>query len=184
VKRAAPGVARRYARALLDVALDKGDPSALRSELDQAAFLLREKKDLSALLSHPAVGAERKKQVLDKVFRAAGASDLLVRLLELLVERQRVALLPAVATAFADLSNAQRGVVAAEVVSATGLDEAQKAALRDAVGQLTGRQVELQASVEPAVLGGLLLKLGGLTYDGTLRARLRALRQRLGGASA
>jgi F-type H+-transporting ATPase subunit delta len=179
--RAAPGTARRYARALLDVALEKEEAEALRAELEAMVAVIAAHPDLAALLANPVVSAERKKKLVSAVASRAKASDLLTRLLTLMGERDRLDLLPMVAAAYAKLWNAHRGVVAAEAVSATALDEAQTRAVARALGAATGREVDLRSRVDPRLLGGMLVKMEGRTYDGSVRARLLALRRTLAG---
>lgn len=180
--RGAPGTARRYARALLDVALEKGEAEALRAELQQMAALIGGHKDLSALLGNPAVSAERKRKLVAAVAGQAKASELLTRLLTLMGERDRLDLLPMVGAAYARMWNAHRGVVPAEAVSALPLDESQSRAVAKALGAATGREVDLHTRVDPRLLGGMLVKMEGRTYDGSVRARLTALRRALSGA--
>lgn len=180
VRARAPGAARRYARALLDVALQQGDPEALRRELRETAALLAAQKDLRSALEHPALSAEAKKKVIGAVW-GTRASPILRRLLGLLADRGRIALLGAIEGSFTALWNAHRGVVAAEAVSAAALDEAQTRAVAETLRKATGKDVELATRVEPALLGGLMVKMAGKTYDGTVRGRLRGLRQRLVG---
>lgn len=179
--RGAPGTSRRYARALLDVALEKGEAEALRAELAAMVAVIAAHEDLSALLAHPAVSAERKRKLVSAVAGRARASALLTRLLTMMGERDRLDLLPMVEAAYAKLWNAHRGVVAAEAVSATPLDETQTRAVARALGVATGREVDLSARVDPRLLGGMLVKMEGRTYDGSVRARLLALRRTLAG---
>jgi F-type H+-transporting ATPase subunit delta len=178
VRRSTSGVARRYARALLEVA-GVSRAAGVREELEAWAALLRDNPDVQTALRHPAVPAEKKKAVLTAIGGATGASDLLQRLLALLQERDRLALLPDITAAYVTLWNAQRGAVAAEVASALPLEAAQREAVQAAVGRASGRQVELQTRVDPGLLGGVLLKMEGRTYDGSVRGRLRALGERL-----
>lgn len=170
---------RRYARALLDVALAKGVAESLRRELREAVVLLGSQRDLGEVLDHPGLPAERKRAIVGRIWNKQQAGELLRRLLELLVERGRLALLATIEQVFGELWNAQRGVAAAEAVSAVALDEAETRALARALEKATGKTVELVNSVDPAVLGGLLVRLEGKVYDGTLRAQLGALRERL-----
>ena len=179
--RGAPGTARRYARALLDVALQKDAAEALRAELQEMAAVIAAHPDLASLLANPAVSAERKKKLVSAVASRAQASDLLTRLLTLMGERDRLDLLPLVSAAYAKMWNAHRGVVAAEAVSATPLDEAQTRAVAGALGKATGREVDLASRVDPRLLGGMLVRMEGRTYDGSVRARLLALRRTLAG---
>lgn len=183
MKPRAQGAARRYARALLDVALQQNEAEALRRDLREAVALLAAQKDLRSALEHPALPAEAKKKLVEAVWRGRG-SKILGRLLGLLAERGRMELLPAIEESYGALWNAHRGVLAAEAVSAVPLDEGQTQAVADALRRATGKAVELQTRADPALLGGLLVKMAGRTYDGTVRGRLRALRQRLVGAAA
>jgi F-type H+-transporting ATPase subunit delta len=182
VKRAEVTAARRYARALLEVAFQAadGDPARLRRELDEAVQLLESQRELDDALGSPAVPLDAKRKVVEAVWREA--SPLLRRLLSLLVERGRTALLPAIAATYRQLWNAARGVLPAEATSAEPLSAEELGAVERAVGRAVGRDVELTAAVDPEVLGGLLVRVGGQVYDGTVRGRLRALRERLAAA--
>jgi F-type H+-transporting ATPase subunit delta len=173
--------ARRYARALVEVAAAKGEADAVRSELRRAVALLAREKELAASLAHPGLPAEKRKALVAAVFK--DGTELTRRLLTLLVERGRLSLLPRIEQVYTALYNAQRGVVAAAAVSAVALEESQRQALERAIAATTGRGVELATAVEPAVLGGVVLKMDGRVYDGTVRAQLEALRARLSGAS-
>jgi F-type H+-transporting ATPase subunit delta len=170
--------ARRYALAALEIALKAGTADALRDDLRGARALLSRSAELAEILSHPAVPAEQRRAVLERLLRKR-ASELGGRLLGLLAERGRIGLLPAVADAYDELLNAERGVVVADVVSATPLDQSQLRALAGALRQVSGRDTELRPRVVPEVLGGLKVELDGKVYDGTVRARLAALRERL-----
>lgn len=175
------GAARRYARALLAVALEKGDPAELGRELQQAVELLDAHPELQKVLTHPAISAERKRLIASAVFK--GASDLFSRLLQLLVERERTLLLPDVAQAYHTLWNTQRSVVAAEAVTASALAAEQASGLATALGRATGKTVELKNAIDPEILGGVLVKMEGRIFDGTVRGRLKSLRQQLVGGS-
>jgi F-type H+-transporting ATPase subunit delta len=182
-----PATARRYARALLDVAVAKGEAEALRGELGAMAEAIEAHDALKALLANPAVSPERKRKLVAAVAEKAGASALLARLLALMGERDRLGLLGMVAAAYAKMWNAHRGVLAAEAVSAVPLDEAQTRSVTEALRAATGREIDLRARVDPRLLGGMLVEMEGRTYDGSVRARLVALRRAMagtGGASA
>jgi F-type H+-transporting ATPase subunit delta len=179
VRRGELTAARRYARALLEVAFQsaEGDPAALRRALTAAAALLEAQPELRDALASPAVPLEAKRNLVQSVWQ--GATPLLRRLLEMLVERGRLGLLPSIASTYGQLWNAARGVLPAEATSAVPLSEEQQAAVQRALGRATGRDVELTTAVDAALLGGLMVRVGGQVYDGTVRGRLRALRERL-----
>jgi F-type H+-transporting ATPase subunit delta len=174
--------ARRYARALFDVAQQQqGDCEALRREIREAVALLGSHKELRAALEHPALSTEAKRKLVEAVWAPGRTSPLLARLMALLADKGRIGLLAAIDESFGALWNAHRGVVAAEAVSAVPLDEAQTRAVTEALRKATGKEVELQTRADPALQGGILVRMAGMTYDGTVRGRLRALRQRLVG---
>ena len=172
-------VARRYAHALLDVALRDGSAETVRNEMRAAVALLSEHKDLAAALTHPAISHERKERVAGAVWTDARASVLFRRLMGLLVERDRVGLLPAIEAAFTSRWNDQRQVALAEIVSAVELGAVETQAITAAFESVTGKRVEAQSALDPALLGGVLVRIGGRSYDGTVRGRLQALRERL-----
>ena len=170
-------LARRYARALLYVAGREGTEAilALRDELRAFSPLVSGHAGLRRALLHPGLGAEPRRRVLAALADRAGATVLLRRLLDLLASRDRVALLPDVTETYAELANAARGVASVEAAAAVALTDAQSRALAAALGGA----VELRTRVDPGLIGGLLVRKGGRTYDGTVRMRLAALRRRL-----
>ena len=173
------GIARHYARALLDVALQGGSAETLRGELRDAAGLLAENKDLTEVLANPAISPERKKAIVLAVWAEGRGSALFRRLLSLLVDNRRIDALPAIESAFGALWNAHQHVASAEVVTAFALDAGQQGQLASALEKALGMGVEMRMTTSPAVLGGVLVRVAGKSYDGTVRASLRALKERL-----
>lgn len=173
-------LARRYAKALFDVAGAQGAaPAALERELAELVGLIEGSDGLRRALLGPTLRAAARRRLVDALAEAGQASPLLRRLLVLMAERDRLALLPALAEEFAEVRNARDGRVSAEAVTAVPLAAPQRATLASALGEAVGKQVQLKARVEPALLGGVLVKLGGRSYDGSVRGRLAALRARL-----
>jgi F-type H+-transporting ATPase subunit delta len=182
VKAGARPLARRYARALLDVCLAQpkdGAPEKVREDLETLAAVLQQHRELGGILQNPAVGAETKKKIATGLAAKTKATTIVRRLLDLLADRDRLFLVPQITEAFAEVWNAHRGVTAAEAISAVELPPAQTAALAAALGGVAGGEVELRSRVEPQVLGGLVVRMGGKTYDGSVRGRLSALRETL-----
>lgn len=178
------GAARRYAHALLDVARESADPQAVGEELAAAAGVLSSERSLRALLANPAVPAKAKHGVVEALSKKAGWSDLMRRLLTLVVERGRSEALPEIARAYTRLWNAERGVVEAEVRAAVELTAAQKRNLAAAIEKATGQKADVRLELDPELLGGLVLRMGGRTYDGSVRSRLAGLRRRMAGAAS
>jgi F-type H+-transporting ATPase subunit delta len=170
-------LARRYARALLEVAERSGENAtlALRDELRAFWPLVSGHAGLVRALVLPGLRPELRRRLVAAVAERAGGSILLRRLLDVLASRDRVALLPDVVETYAQLANAARGIVSAEAVSAVPLAAEETRALAAALGGA----VELVTRVDPELVGGVLVRTGGKTYDGTVRTRLDALRRRL-----
>jgi F-type H+-transporting ATPase subunit delta len=177
MKKVPLSVARRYARALLDVAIEKGNAPAMADCLREAAALLAQHADLRSAILHPALAVDKKRKIAKAIW--GGGDPLFDRLVDLLVERGRVAQLPAISVAYLELWNQHRGVVAAEAVSAVALAAPQQQALIAAAKNLAGREVSLSASVDPQLLGGVVLRMDGRTYDGSVRTQLQRLRTKL-----
>jgi F-type H+-transporting ATPase subunit delta len=179
VKTGGQAAARRMARALLEVAEKKGEAAAVQADLRQAVAALHDLPELHAALSNPALSVERRKRIVAAVF--ASAPELVRRFLEVLVARELTSLLPQVEVSYTAQWNARRGVVMAEAGTAVPLDKALTRALEEAIQKMAGLTPELSEKTDPALIGGVFLKMGGHTYDGTVRGRLQALRRTLKG---
>jgi len=167
------------ARALLEVAEKKGEAAAVQTGLRQVVAALHDLSELHSALSNSALSVERRKRIVAAVF--ASAPELVRGFLELLVARELTSLVPQVEHSYTAQWNARRGVVTAKAVTAVPLDESLARALEQAIHKTTGLTPELSEQTDPAIIGGVFLKMGGHTYDGTVRGRLQALRDRLKG---
>ncbi len=185
VKGHSRALARRYARALLAVAATHSPEAAseLRTELQALARLLATSPELTKTLLHPGLGAGPRRRLLAAVAERAGASPLMRRLLELVAERDRLRLLPALAEAYAEELNAQQGVAAASAATTVPLTDTQRQQLGAALAGALGKRVELATRLDPALVGGVLVEVGGRSYDGSVRTQLLALRRRLAAGS-
>lgn len=167
----------RYASALFDLAVEAGTVSSVEGDLDRLSAALRESPELKALTTNPRISRGAAEQALAGVAPVLGLGDLTSRFLGVLAENRRLAQLPGIIRAFRDIASAQRGEVAAHVVSAHPLTDEQLAALRLKLTQREGRTVKLTASTDPDLLGGLVVTIGSRRIDGSIRTRLNALAQ-------
>jgi len=177
-------VARRYARALADVA-GSNDPDLLEklgAELQLVAEVLERAPQVARFLGDPSVEAREKQKAVAALEKGTRASDLIRRFLGVLIEHRRLAALSSIAQAFAAIKDEALGIVPAETTTAVPLSAAQQKKLRDAIEKLTGCSVRLSLRVDPAVLGGARTRIGSRVYDGTVRRRLQILRTRLAAA--
>lgn len=169
-------VGARYAQALFELADAAGAGAAVESDLKTLRALSTENADFRRMLASPAFTAGDKGKALAAIADKGGAHDLTKKLLGLLSANGRVAALPAVATAFERLAAERRGAVAAEVTSAIKLSAAQQKAIAAALKQAFGKDPEITTTVDPAILGGLRVKVGSRLFDASLKSRLDQLK--------
>jgi len=172
-------MARRYAAALFDVVQKNG--TADRAERDLAAFvdLVSHHDDLKAVFAAP-IAPARKRAVIDALLAASGdISPEVQRLLGLLADRDRLDSLEVVRRAFDDRLMQLRRIVPAEVTTAVPLTESRRAALVQALGRATGSDVTMSEQVDPAIIGGVVARVGSVVFDGSVTRQLERLRDRL-----
>jgi F-type H+-transporting ATPase subunit delta len=166
------GLPRVYARAMLELAEADGKADELLAELTDLAGVIAGDAELSAFLGSPLVGAKERAAVIEKTLRGR-ASDLLVDSLLVINRKGRLALLPEIVDAYRAAVRELRGIVDVQVTSAVALDAARRKALIAALAKFTGKQPELVESVDPSVLGGLVVEVGGEKIDSSLATQLR-----------
>ena len=173
-------IARRYARALLEVAVESKTLEATTDQLTAFAQVLQKNEDLADILLNPAFTRPQRTAVVEALFRAAGGLTPAVgNLLRLLVDRGRLGYLPDIARVFLDMADQRAGVVRGKVTSAVPLPQESMQKLQQALEKLTQKKVQLQAKVDPRVLGGVSAQVGSVVYDGTLRSQLDELKRTL-----
>jgi F-type H+-transporting ATPase subunit delta len=169
-------VGSRYAQALFELAEDARSIPTVEADLKGLKAAQAESLDLRRLIASPAFSAEDKGRALAAVAKKAGYSALTVKFLGLLAANGRVSALPAVITAFQALAAARRGAVAAEVTTALPLTAAQSKGVAAALRQALGQEPELSTRVDPAILGGLKVRVGSRLFDASLKSKLDSLK--------
>jgi F-type H+-transporting ATPase subunit delta len=169
-------VARRYAEAVFGLAAQDSSYDAWAADLDRLGALLDVPIVSKALMS-PAVPAREKVNVI--AAEAPGLRPQTNNLISLLLHRERLELLPDIARAFHERLNRMRGIAVAEVTTAVPLDDSSRAQLAARLTRYVGQQIEMETAVDPAIMGGVVVRVGDLLLDGSVRGRLEALRRRL-----
>jgi F-type H+-transporting ATPase subunit delta len=178
-------VARRYAKGLLDAAIDAGesaDERQVSEQLNGISRVVESHDGLQLVLINPAIGWENKASILSEIADQLRLHKLLESFLSLLAEKERLDHLHLIAEVFAAMVDEHRGVVTAEISTPLELDEPQSAAVKDRLSTALGRDVQLKTKTEPELLGGLVTRIGDVVYDGSLRSHLARIRRRLGSA--
>jgi F-type H+-transporting ATPase subunit delta len=180
-------VGNRYAHALGEIVFASGssvNSSDIVNQLKAVEELLASSHELAAILVTPAVTNARKRAVMEKLLGELGVSDIVRNLLFVLVDHRRITHLSEVRAGFEALVDQHSGVAPAEVISAEPLNEAQTQALQMALNQLSGMQVRMNTSVDSALLGGVVARIGSTVYDGSVRGQLEGMRRKLSSESA
>ncbi len=171
--------ALQYANALADITQAQGASEAVLKQLAAFDALYAESADLRNFLASPAVPRAAKHGAIEKLATRLGASRIIRNFLFVLTDHRRTQALPEVTAAFREVIQQRGGVAQAEISSAVELSAAQKTALAANLERLTGKKVEASYSLNPALLGGAVVRIGSTIYDGSLRSRLNGLRARL-----
>jgi len=172
-------LARRYASALVDAAIEHSTAQQMKNELAAFVGLLAESADLVNFLASPAVARESKQAVIEELVARLGASQMLRNFLFVVVENHRSLLLPQIQEAFEGLLNARLGVAEAQVTSVNELSSQEKTDLARVLERLTGQRVEARYSLDPTLIGGAVVRIGSTIYDGSVREQLNRLRMKL-----
>jgi F-type H+-transporting ATPase subunit delta len=171
--------ARRYARALFDVLVKAGDPVAALRDLQNAVAVLDAYPELRKALTSPGVPLGAKVGVLRELQRLQPSSKTVSRLLHLIIEHDDVNELDEVVSAFEQRIMDFHQVVRAEVTAAVPLAPERAQALEEAFKRITGKRVLLEMRVDPAIIGGVVAKIGSRVYDGSIARQLERVRERL-----
>jgi F-type H+-transporting ATPase subunit delta len=170
----------RYARALLDVAVkEKADFELIENELSQFADLFKQYPLLEKVLLNPAVPVPRKRAAIADILAQAKFTPIVTKLLTLLADRDRLVLSTDLLAAYRDRLLDHRGVVRAEVTTATALDAGRTEAIQNGLAALTGRKVLLVTKIDPSIIGGLIARVGSTVYDGSVTRQLEKMKDRL-----
>ncbi len=166
----------RYAKALFDLAIETKVLSAVESDLASVKSMVADSPELRALLMSPRFTAEDKAAGLAAIAERADLSTTTKKFLGLLAANRRTAHLPTIIAAFERLSAARRGLVSAQVTTAIALSEAQTESLSSALRAALGKDPQIETHVDPAILGGVKVRVGSRLYDASLKSKLDSLK--------
>jgi F-type H+-transporting ATPase subunit delta len=172
--------AHRYARALFDVALaEKADLVRIEQQLTAFTDLFTTHELLGKVLLNPAVPAPRKRAAVEQVTMRIGMPAPLAKILTLLAERDRLVILPDLVRAYRDRLMDHQKVVRAELTTASPLAAERAKAIERVLAKTTGRTVTIDTRVDPAIVGGIVARLGSTVYDASVATQLEKMRRQL-----
>jgi F-type H+-transporting ATPase subunit delta len=172
----ATDVGARYAQALFELAKSQGDAGAVEADLKSLKAMRAESADLRTLIGSAVIDAAAKGRALAAVADAAQFGPTTRKFLGLVAANRRASAIPSMITSFEKLAADDRGAVSAEVTTALPLTDAQAKALAASLRTALGKDPEIETKVDPAILGGLKVRVGSRLYDASLKSRLDSLK--------
>lgn len=169
-------IARPYASALFDLAMAGKAVGVIEKSLDGVSALIESNEDFSSLLASPVISSDVKSGVIEKIVAKAKLPVLVANFIKTVARNGRLFVLPAMIGSFKDLAAKERDELSAEVVSATPLSKKQLSDLAKVLKSKMGKTVTLQTSVDPSLIGGLIVKVGSQMIDSSLSTKLTAMK--------
>jgi len=173
--------ALRYAKAILDLAVDKKATTAVEKDMRSISNTIADSKELQDLLASPVIKGEIKKKALAAIF--TGTNNISQGLIDLLMENKRISLLQEVAFKYIVLNEKLKGQDVAYVTTAVPLTPELEKKVLQQVAQLTGNEVTLENKIDEGIIGGFVLRIGDLQYDASISNQLNSLKREFSNSS-
>ena len=172
--------AMRYARALLDVAIkERADLDQIERDLASVVALFTQYPALAHALLNPVVPVPRKRAAVAELLAAGPVTPMVAKLVTLLTDRDRLVLIPDLLAGYRDRLLDHRNIVRAEVTTTGSLPPERAKAIEASLSRSTGRTISLTTRVDPAIIGGVVTRIGSTVYDGSVARQLEKIRERL-----
>ena len=175
-------VARRYAAALADVAIERREEREVQNELDTWASMIEANPQLKEVFANPTVAYDQKRKVLEELISRTGVRETTASFLRVLLKNQRLSELREIAARYGYVLDERGGMVAADVTTARPIPEELRNALHETLTAATGRKVRLSFRTDEAIIGGLVARIGSTIYDGSVQSHLERLSESLAGS--
>lgn len=172
-------VASRYAAALADAALDEGNAKQVRGDLAAFVAAYDESPELRNVLETPSLQAELKRKIVDELARRMDLATAVRNFVFLLIDHRRTEMLHKTQQAFHEALNSRLGIADADVTSARELNDEERRELTAALERRTGKKIEARFRHDASLLGGAMVRVGSVVYDGSVREQLTRLREHL-----
>ena len=174
-------VARRYATALADVAIERREEREVQQELDQWAKMIEAHSQLKEVFANPTVAYDQKRKVLEELIARSSVRETTGSFLRVLLRNQRLSQLRDIAERFGTVLDDRGGVVAAHVTTARPIPDDLRSSLHDTLATATGRKVRLSFATDDAIIGGLVARIGSTIFDGSVQSQLDRLASEMAG---
>ena len=174
-------VARRYAAALADVAIERREEREVQNELEQWSSLIETNPQLKEVFANPTVAYDQKRTVLEELISRTRVRETTASFLRVLLKNQRLSQLREVVARFGQVLDERGGVVAANVTTARPIPEELKNTLHETLTAATNQKVRLSFNTDETIIGGLVARIGSTIFDGSVQSHLERLSEGLAG---
>jgi F-type H+-transporting ATPase subunit delta len=174
-------VARRYATALADVAIERHEERDVQNELDQWAEMIEAHSQLKEVFANPTIVYDHKRKVLEDLIARTRVRETTSSFLRVLLKNQRLSQLRGIVERFGQVLDERGGVVAAHVTTARPIPEDLRNSLHETLAAATGRKVRLSFTTDESIIGGLVARIGSTIFDGSVQSQLDRLAHEMAG---
>lgn len=174
-------IARRYAAALADVVLERGEAKEIQQELQQWSELVLTNENLQEVFRNPTIPLDKKRAVLKQLIERGKPASTTANFLKTLLHNQRLTDLPEINRKFAEILDQRAGTVAATVTTARPVPDDIQARLSEKLVAVTQKKVRLSFEQDPELIGGLVTRIGSTIYDGSVRSQLQQIKEKMAG---
>lgn len=174
-------LAKRYAKALFAVGKEDGAFADYAKVLNELSELYVGMAEVADALTNPLYPEDVRLKVMESLAKALAAPPVMVNFCKLLVEKKRAGILPEIAEVYQEMLDQENNLVRGTVTSATELSPEVNTKIKATMEKLTGKQVELSNRIDPAIIGGMVAKVGDLVLDGSIRSQLAGLKESIKG---
>lgn len=172
-------LAKRYAKAAIDLAQEAGTVAEVGNDLERVAELFAESADLVHVFSDPTIAPDLKEKVLGDILAKGSIQELTTRFIHVLNEKNRILGIGEISRSYRDLSDQLANRTRARVVSASKLKDKDKNRIQEALSRISGKDVILEVEVDESLLGGVVAYMGSQVYDGSLKNQLAQIKDSL-----
>jgi F-type H+-transporting ATPase subunit delta len=169
--------AKRYARARLEIGIENSNHALLHKQVHEVAKVYESSAAFRAIVTNPSVTVDERRKVVDQIAQRSGWNPMIRNFSLLLLDNDRFDHIEGIAAELDDFVDVHSGNVRAHVTTASALKDSQVATIKGAIAKLTGKNVLLETSVDPAIMGGVVTRVGSTLYDGSVRTQLDTLRE-------
>lgn len=174
-------VARRYSSALADVVLQRGEAREVQQELVAWADMMQSNANLREVFANPTIALDQKRRVLNRLLEIAKPRPTAVNFLKLLLQNQRLPELDQINKRFAAVLDERAGMIAAQVTTARPVPPETQQTLQRKLRDMTGKNVRIEFTTDPGMIGGLVTRIGSTIYDGSVRNQLEQIKEKMAG---